>query len=417
MPGRSESEMYPFSILRIVGEAREHAEHAGIAFRAAEAEAGRDRERHLVAAVREVTGARPLVFFQRGERARILRDAVGLRRIDLDDIAAARLSGCRSARGFRRPASRTGSRRSRARADRRRRFRRASRSRADRTAPRTSAACRAPSPWRSGAPRRGRTSNWHRPQARRGTAGCSSPPRCGACPRRAARRRLSSSPWCSRHRDGASSRRTIPRCPCRARTSRRRHRRSTCRDCRRGVRRAAHAAALSSILATASQIATSIVPMPTERSECPPDFSLRIITAKAFRRIEIVARLVQQRFRLGLQDARNEARAHLRAAGVAAGGIEREAGNRLSVAHHVGDHRDDRGGHLGEIDRGVLQRGIQRDGGFADVGDAHLVIPGPSVARSPESITPERTEVAPAEFSLKGSWLWIPGPALRAVPG
>src|SRR5712691_9887397 len=43
--------------LRIVGKAREHAEHARIAFRAAESEAGRDRKRHLVAAMGEVARA------------------------------------------------------------------------------------------------------------------------------------------------------------------------------------------------------------------------------------------------------------------------------------------------------------------------------------------------------------------------
>ena len=91
---------------------------------------------------------------------------------------------------------------------------------------------------------------------------------------------------------------------------------------------------------------------------------------------EIAAGIVEQRFRIRLQDARDEARAHLRAAGVAAGGIERKAGDRLAVAHDVGDHRDDRSGHLGEVDRGVLQRGVQRDGGFADVGDAHAATQG-----------------------------------------
>ena len=43
-----------------------------------------------------------------------------------------------------------------------------------------------------------------------------------------------------------------------------------------------------------------------------------------FRR-EIIAGVVEQRLRIGLQDARNEPRAHLRAAGVAPGGIEGEA--------------------------------------------------------------------------------------------
>ena len=106
---------------------------------------------------------------------------------------------------------------------------------------------------------------------------------------------------------------------------------------------------LSAILATASHNATSIVPMPTERSLCPPDFSLRIITASILA-AQIVACLVRAATSGRLQDARDKARAHLRAAGIAAGGIEREAGDRLAVAHHVGDHRDHRGSHLGEVD-------------------------------------------------------------------
>src|SRR2546430_3821567 len=59
-----------------------------------------------------------------------------------------------------------------------------------------------------------------------------------------------------------------------------------------------------------------------------------------FRSIEIVARPVEQRLRRDFQEARNEARAHLRAAGIAAGRIERVANHRLSAAFHVGDHRD-----------------------------------------------------------------------------
>ena len=72
----------------IVGEAAEIAEHAGIGFRAAEAEAGGDGQRHLVAAMREHATARPAVPRQHIERSRILRDAVGLRRVDLDDVVA-----------------------------------------------------------------------------------------------------------------------------------------------------------------------------------------------------------------------------------------------------------------------------------------------------------------------------------------
>src|SRR5674476_870416 len=57
---------------RIVGEAAEIAEHAGIGFRPAEAEAGGNRQRHLVAAVREHAPARPAVVRQHGKRAGVL---------------------------------------------------------------------------------------------------------------------------------------------------------------------------------------------------------------------------------------------------------------------------------------------------------------------------------------------------------
>src|SRR5579862_5927748 len=74
----------------VVGEAAEIAEHAGIGFRAAQTEAGSDRERHLVAAMRKQQTARPLVARQHLDRARILYDAVSLRRIDLNDVLTRR---------------------------------------------------------------------------------------------------------------------------------------------------------------------------------------------------------------------------------------------------------------------------------------------------------------------------------------
>jgi hypothetical protein len=92
-----------------------------------------------------------------------------------------------------------------------------------------------------------------------------------------------------------------------------------------------------------------------------------------FCRIDVVAGVVEQRFRICLQDARDEALAHLIAAGVAAGRVEREADHRLAVAHHIGDHGDHRGGHLGEIEARVLQVGFERDRPLADVNDAHVV--------------------------------------------
>src|SRR5690242_5591716 len=84
----------------IVGEAAEIAEHAGIGFGAAEAEAAGDRERHLVAAMREHQAARPLMARQHLERAGILRDAVGLRRIDLNDVVALWLQSAEAGQVF-----------------------------------------------------------------------------------------------------------------------------------------------------------------------------------------------------------------------------------------------------------------------------------------------------------------------------
>ena len=89
--------------------------------------------------------------------------------------------------------------------------------------------------------------------------------------------------------------------------------------------------------------------------------------------IEIVARRIDQRLRIGAQDAWDEALAHLRAAGVAAGRVEREARDRLAVAHHVGDDPDHRGGHLGEIEARVLEIGLERDRPLTDVDDTHVV--------------------------------------------
>src|SRR6185295_9100529 len=52
----------------VVGKSAEVAEHAGIGLRTAEAEAGGDRKRHLVAAVREHSAARPTVPRQHVQR-------------------------------------------------------------------------------------------------------------------------------------------------------------------------------------------------------------------------------------------------------------------------------------------------------------------------------------------------------------
>ena len=90
-----------------------------------------------------------------------------------------------------------------------------------------------------------------------------------------------------------------------------------------------------------------------------------------FLRREVLAGVVEQRCRIGRQDARDEARAHLRAAGIAAGRIEREARDRLAVADDVGDHRHHRGGHLGEIEARIADVRVERNRAFANVDNTH----------------------------------------------
>ena len=91
-----------------------------------------------------------------------------------------------------------------------------------------------------------------------------------------------------------------------------------------------------------------------------------------FFRRKIIARLVEQRLRIGLEHARNEARPHLRAAGISPGRVEGEAADRLAFTYDIGDDGDHRRSHLGKIDARIGQRRVQRDRCFADVGDAHL---------------------------------------------
>ena len=73
--------------LGIVGKPAEIAKYAGIGLRSAEAETGRDRERHLVATMREQRRAAPAVPGEHFNRGGVLSDALGLRRVDLDHVA------------------------------------------------------------------------------------------------------------------------------------------------------------------------------------------------------------------------------------------------------------------------------------------------------------------------------------------
>jgi hypothetical protein len=112
-----------------------------------------------------------------------------------------------------------------------------------------------------------------------------------------------------------------------------------------------------------------------------------------FFRRKIVAAVVDERFRRGFEDARNKACAHLRAAGVAAGRIERESRNWPAVADHVGDHRNDRRRHLGKINAGISERRIERDGSFTDVGNTHEIVPVNTLKRNYPTMSSRRLRV------------------------
>jgi hypothetical protein len=87
--------------------------------------------------------------------------------------------------------------------------------------------------------------------------------------------------------------------------------------------------------------------------------------------VEVVAGAVHQRFGARLEDARDEARAHLRAARVAAGRIERIAHDRFSITVRISDDGNDRSRHLAEVEHRVTQARFQRNSGLANVRDAH----------------------------------------------
>ena len=88
-------------------------------------------------------------------------------------------------------------------------------------------------------------------------------------------------------------------------------------------------------------------------------------------RIEILPGRIQQRSRIGLQDARGEAFADQAALAVATIGIEPVADHAPPVALHIGHHRDQARCHLGEIDIRVADRRTDRLGDLTHVGDAH----------------------------------------------
>ena len=95
--------------------------------------------------------------------------------------------------------------------------------------------------------------------------------------------------------------------------------------------------------------------------------------------IEVLLCLVEEAARISGEDARDEARAHRRAAGIAAGRVEGETDHGLAIAHHIGDDRHDRGRHFGKIEARIPDVRLERDRALADVDDTHLgFIPGDS---------------------------------------
>ncbi|MNS74451.1 hypothetical protein D3C72_1079280 [compost metagenome] len=88
-------------------------------------------------------------------------------------------------------------------------------------------------------------------------------------------------------------------------------------------------------------------------------------------RIEVAAVHRDERSRIGVEDAGNEALAHQHALAVAAIRIEAVADDGLAVAEYVRDDGHQAQGHLAEIDIGVADGGRDGDGLFADFNDFH----------------------------------------------
>ena len=89
------------------------------------------------------------------------------------------------------------------------------------------------------------------------------------------------------------------------------------------------------------------------------------------RRVEVLARLVEERAPVGFQHSRDEAFAEQRALAVSAVGIEAVPDHRAAAAHHVGDDRDRRERHLAEVDDRVPDRRGDRERPLPDGEDLH----------------------------------------------
>src|SRR6476620_2332594 len=86
-----------------------------------------------------------------------------------------------------------------------------------------------------------------------------------------------------------------------------------------------------------------------------------------FRRVEVCARVVDERCGIRLENARNESRPHLLAASITSRGVECITDDRLPAAHDVGYDCDDGRGHLAEVERSVAHVRLERNGDLADV--------------------------------------------------
>ena len=88
-------------------------------------------------------------------------------------------------------------------------------------------------------------------------------------------------------------------------------------------------------------------------------------------RIEVVARIVQQRCGVGFAETRCEAFPDESTLAVAAVGVESIADDGASVAHLVGDDGDQGQRHLREVDVRIRDGGCDGQGYFPDVNDTH----------------------------------------------
>ena len=207
-----------------VGKAAVGLEQIRIALVAAEPEAGRDVERHLVAAVRNAAASATSRTVRARRACADIRTAVRQRAVELQPVAvrphaavaqqiARVLVAEQVLAGRHRPRIELGERGLQLIVERIARL----------LVPEQRIVAQhlgvgdRRSPDRSGRSRR--------PRAAPASRSPRAPPRCGGGPRRSARRRSSSSRRCSRGRDSRASRRAARRCPCRDSSSRRPHRR------------------------------------------------------------------------------------------------------------------------------------------------------------------------------------------------